>query len=121
MTDPFEALGRMKAALEEGLALLDGTADDDQAVAAALGRVAEEVNAGPNPEVLREAVAAPDLDRFDDQLEELMRLNAVLARAVSMDRERLIGRLKSVRDSRRDLSYYDDARGPSGGRCDMSA
>lgn len=121
MTDPFDHLARLKAQLDEGLALLDGAAPDDPAVPEALGRVATALRSGPDLAELRGAVPAERLGAFDDRLEELLRLNAVLARAVSADREALVSRLRNVRTSRRDLAYYGKGEGAAGGRCDMSA
>ena len=76
MNDPFEALAAMKVALEEGLALLDGASVDDTAGLDALARVTASIVAVPNPATLRAAVPAERLEEFDDQLEELLRLNA---------------------------------------------
>ena len=106
MNDPFEALAAMKVALEEGLALLDGASVDDTAGLDALARVTASIVAGPNPATLRAAVPEERLEEFDDQLEELLRLNAVLMRAAALDKDRLTERLKSVRSSRRELGYY---------------
>lgn len=121
MNDPFEALASMKATLEEGLALLDSVSVEDAAGLDALARVAAAVAGGPDPASLRAAVEPGRLDDFDDQLEELMRLNAVLTRAAALDRDRLSERLKNVRTSRRDLSYYAAGTAGSGERCDLSA
>ena len=95
MNDPFEALAAMKAALEEGLALLDGASMDDAAGLDALARITASIVAGPNPDTLRAAVPEERLEDFDDQLEDLLRLNAVLMRAAALDKDKLAERLKS--------------------------
>lgn len=115
----FASLQGMRDSLKEGLALLDGAAHDDPHVVDALGELTAEIAAFGNPKELRESVAIEDHERFDDELEELIRLNAVLVAAVSQDREQLFGRLKQVRTSLRDLEYYGE-QGSSGARCDIS-
>ena len=121
MNDPFEALAAMKAALEEGLALLGGASVDETAGLDALARVTASIVSGPNPATLRAAVPEERLEEVDDQLEELLRLNAVLMRAAALDRDQLAERLKSVRSSRRELGYYGQEAAGAGGRCDLSA
>ena len=121
MNDPFEALAAMKAALEEGLALLGGASVDETAGLDALARVTASIVSGPNPATLRAAVPEERLEEFDDQLKELLRLNAVLMRAAALDRDQLAERLKSVRSSRRELGYYGQEAAGAGGRCDLSA
>ncbi|MEE2941343.1 MAG: hypothetical protein VX460_13220 [Planctomycetota bacterium] len=121
MNDPFEALAAMKAALEEGLTLLDCASVDDAAGLDALARITASIVAGPNPATLRAAVPEERLEDFDDQLEELLRLNAVLMRAAAIDKDQVAERLKSVRSSRRELGYYRQEAPGAGGRCDMSA
>lgn len=119
MTDPFEALARMRTVLRDGLGLLDGAGQEDPEVPTALARVAAALQAHEDPAALRARVPEADHERFDDELEELIRLNAILASAASSDREHLVGRLKAVRESRRDLAYYGGA-GSEGARCDIS-
>jgi len=66
-------------------------------------------------------IAANQSEMTDDELEDLLRLNAVLTAAVRQDREALMQRLKATRESRRDLARQ--AAAPSegaGGRCDVS-
>lgn len=122
--DPFAEILSAKKALQDGLTLLDrsasGDADQDDA-----GRLAawEQVAAGfatsESPEQLRERVPTDRLKEFDDELSEVIRLNAVLVAAVASEQERLLGRLRAVRESRRDLAYYGSVE-PEGERCDIS-
>ena len=69
---------------------------DETAGLDALARVTASIVSGPNPDTLRAAVPEERLEEFDDQLEELLRLNAVLMRAAALDRDQLAERLKSV-------------------------
>lgn len=119
MSEPFETLASMRRALQEGLGLLDGAAHDDPEVAPALARIVAALGAHEDPAALRARLPEAAHERFDDELEELIRLNAILASAASSDRDRLVGRLKAVRESRRDLAYYGGA-GSEGARCDVS-
>jgi len=119
MIESFEALARMRTVLRDGLALLDGAEHDDPQVSVTLARIAAALDAEDDPATLRAKVADQDHDRFDDELEDLIRLNAILAAAASADRDRLVDRLKTVRESRRDLAYYGGAGG-EGARCDVS-
>lgn|GEM_PF-3589981 len=124
MNDVDEAFGRLaeaRRAMESGLALLDGSSVEDGDVPAALGRIAAVVSEAGGYATMRENIAAADLERFDDELEDLLRLNAVLTAAVRQDREALIQRLKITRESRRDLARQSpDVSEGSGGRCDVS-
>ncbi len=119
MSDSFEALARMRTVLRDGLALLDGAEHDDPQVAASLARIAAAIQGEDDPVALRARVPEADQERFDDELEELIRLNAILTAAASSDRDQMVVRLKAVRESRRDLSYYGGA-GNEGARCDVS-
>ncbi|MBL6756915.1 MAG: hypothetical protein ISQ11_10935 [Planctomycetes bacterium] len=124
MTDAsaaFDRLAEARRVMESGLALLDGASVEDADVPAALGRIAAVVSeAGAYP-AMREGIPAAELERFDDELEDLLRLNAVLTAAVKQDREALTQRLKATRESRRDLARQaPDVSEGSGGRCDVS-
>ena len=117
----FARLAEARRAMEGGLALLDGSSVEDGDVPAALGRIAAVVSEAGSYAALRESVVEEDLERFDDELEDLLRLNAVLTAAVKQDREALIQRLKVTRESRRDLARQaPDVSEGSGGRCDVS-
>ncbi len=122
--DPFQGLKASKDALEAGLALLDGSAavgldQDDAAHVAAWANVMEAIASAPQPDSLRAAVPESRLADFDGELEELIRLNAVLAAAIELEKGDLMGKLKAVRETRRDLSFYG-ATEPQGDRCDIS-
>lgn len=105
----------------DGLALLDGAAVDDSDVPVALGRIAKVLAEAGDFASMREEVPAADHDRFDDELEDLLRLNAVLTAAVKQDREALVRRLKVTRESRRDLARQSVAASEgAGNRCDVS-
>ena len=120
-TGPFGELSDAKRILEEGLALLDGAAPDDPEVPVAIGRIVEALRTAGDPRDLRAAVSPKDLERFDSEAEEVLRLNAVLISAVKRDREALMGRLKATRESRRDLKRQSsDASDGAGARCDVS-
>ena len=70
---------------------------------------------------MRDSVPADGRERFDDQLEDLLRLNAVLTAAVKQDRDALLQRLKVTRESRRDLArQVSGAPDGAGNRCDVS-
>jgi hypothetical protein len=117
----FGRLAEARRAMESGLALLDGSSVEDGDVPAALGRIAAVVSEAGGYSVMRASVGEADLERFDDELEDLLRLNAVLTAAVKQDREALIQRLKATRESRRDLARQaPDVSEGSGARCDVS-
>ena len=118
---PFGELLDARRILEEGLALLDGATADDPEVPVAIGRVVEALRAAGDPRDLRAAVPPDEVERFDNEAEEVLRLNAVLISAVKRDREALMGRLKAARESRRDLKRQSSgASGGAGARCDLS-
>ncbi len=107
--------------MEEGLALLDGASAGDPDVPNALGRLAETVAAAGDFAAMRESVPAEDRERLDDEMEDLLRLNAVLTAAVKQDRDALVRRLKVTRESRRDLArQVGGAPDGAGNRCDVS-
>ena len=122
--DPFAELESVKKALREGLTLLDRSASgdtdqDDQGRLAAWEQVAARFATSESPEALRERVATELQAKFDEELSEVIRLNAVVVAAVAAEQERLLGRLRAVRESRRDLAYYSAVE-PEGDRCDIS-
>lgn len=116
---PFDRVAAMRAHLEAGLTLLGDAAHDDPSIADGLARLTDALTAFEDPSELRALVPAEEIDRFDDELEELVRLNAVLIAAAVQDREGLIGRLVRVRSSLRDLDFYAES-GSAGARCDVS-
>ena len=121
MTDSFQSLRESRRVLEEGLALLDGAAHDDIAIPEAIGRISASLGASEDPATLRAAVAKDDLERFDDELEDVLRLNAILVTAVKRDRDALVQRLKATRESRRDLKRQSSGDSAAAGvRCDVS-
>ena len=115
----FERIAQMRAKLKGGLALLDDAGHDDPTIADGLGKLTEALHAFEDPTELRAQVPAEDLERFDEDLEELARLNAVLIAAAVQDREGLVSRLVRVRSSLRDLNFYAES-GSAGARCDVS-
>ena len=117
--EAFERIAAMRAKLKSGLALFDDAAHDDPTVADGLRKLTEALHAFEDPTALRASVPAGDLERFDDELEELARLNAVLIAAAVQDREGLVNRLVRVRSSLRDLNFYAES-GSAGARCDVS-
>ena len=81
MSDLAGAFGRLaeaRRAMEDGLALLDGASVEDADVPNALGRLASTVAEVGDFAAMRESIQAGDHERFDDELEDLLRLNAVL-------------------------------------------
>ena len=123
-SDPFAELECVKNALRDGLALLDegasSSADRDESErASAWATVAKRFATSESPEALRERVAPAEHARFDDELAELIRLNAVLVSAVTEEKESLLGKLRVVRESRRDLAFYGNV-GTHGERCDLA-
>ena len=122
--DPFAELRCAKEALRDGLALLQGATpgEPDQSGAGrvvAWQQVLERIAAAGSPEALRRRVAPARHQEFDDELEEMMRLNAVLVAAVGEEKDLLFGRLRVVRESRRDLAFYGPVA-TEGERCDIS-
>ncbi|QDV05012.1 hypothetical protein Poly30_05070 [Planctomycetes bacterium Poly30] len=122
--DPFVELESSKRALRDGLTLLDRSASgdtdqDDAGRLAAWKKVMASLRAAPAPEELRASVPADRLEAFDDELEELLRLNAVLVSVVSSEKDQVLGKLRKVREARRGMAYYGSAS-PEGDRCDIS-
>lgn len=122
--DPFAGLKASRDALEAGLALLDsgapeGTDQVDTLQPAAWGHVVTTLGAAPDPEVLRTTVSVERLEEFDAEVGELLRLNAVLLAGVKQEQGGLLGKLKTVRETRRGMAFYG-AAGPDGERCDIS-
>ena len=118
---PFERLAEARRAMQGGLSLLDGARAEDADVPAARERLSRALADTGDFAAARKEVPQGDLECFDDELEDLLRLNAVLTAAVRQDREALMQRLKATRESRRDLARQ--AAAPSegaGGRCDVS-
>ena len=123
-TDPFLVLEGTKRTLRDGLTLLDRSASgdtdqDDAGRVAAWQKVMGALHAAPYPEELRANVPADRLEAFDEEIEELLRLNAVLLSAVSSEKDQVLGKLRKVREARRGLAYYGSAA-PEGDRCDIS-
>jgi len=114
--DPFDALDRARAVLEGGLAALDGGRVDDPSAPDVIGRIARDLAALDDPAALRTRVLEADLERFDDALEDLVRLNSVLVASIRRDREGVATRLAAVREAR------DRRRSPAvtGARCDVA-
>lgn len=107
--------------MEDGLALLDGASAEDADIPVALGRLAATLASVGDFAAMRDSVPADGRERFDDQLEDLLRLNAVLTAAVKQDRDALLQRLKVTRESRRDLArQVSGAPDGAGNRCDVS-
>ncbi len=124
LPDPFAELESAKQALRDGLTLLDQSApgevdQDDTGSTAAWEQVAARFATAESPEALRERVAFDRVPEFDEKLEEVIRLNAVLAAAIAQEKDHLLSRLRSVRESRRDLAFYG-AVAAEGERCDIS-
>lgn len=122
-SDPFLGLEGSRRALREGLTLLDrsasGNADqDDAGRLAAWQRIMATLAGAPPLEQLREAVPEDRLADFDDELEELIRLNAILVAAVATEKDHVVGKLRKVREARRGMSYYGSPA--EGDRCDIS-
>ncbi|MDG1984960.1 MAG: hypothetical protein P8M11_10355 [Planctomycetota bacterium] len=122
--DAAGAFGRLleaRRAMEDGLALLDGAAVDDVDVPVALGRIAAALASAADLAAMREGVPAESHERFDDELEDLLRLNAVLTAAVKQDRDAMVQRLKVTRESRRELARQSASVSEgAGNRCDVS-
>jgi hypothetical protein len=124
LVDPFLELEGSKRALRGGLTLLDRSASgdtdqDDCGRVAAWQKVMGSLGATSSLEELRRSVPADRLEEFDGELEELLRLNAVLLSAVAREKEQVVGRLRKVREARRGMAYYG-AAAPEGDRCDIS-
>jgi hypothetical protein len=122
--DPFAELASAKKALRDGLALLDGGASSeldqgDTGRLTAWREISQRIADAGSPESLRQRVAPEQLQEFDEELAEMMRLNAVLVAAVAEEKDLLVGRLRVVRESRRDLAFYS-AVATEGERCDIS-
>lgn len=122
--DPFTELASAKKALRDGLALLDGGASSelgqgDTGRLTAWEEISERITKAGSPEALRERVAPERVNEFDEELAEMMRLNAVLVAAVAEEKDLLADRLRVVRESRRDLAFYS-AVATEGERCDIS-
>lgn len=118
---PFGRLAEMRRAMESGLALLDGARPDDVAVPDALQRIAGAIAVTGDLEAMGLGLGEGERERFDLEVEELLRLNAVLTAAVRQDRDALLQRLKATRESRRDLARQSPAGSEgAGGRCDVS-
>lgn len=122
--DPFAELQRSKEALQDGFALLDegslGESDEQSAGrAAAWQQVAARFTTCESPEALRDRVAPERLAEFDEELAEVIRLNAVLIAAVASEQGTLLGRVRAVRESRRVLGFYGSVA-TEGERCDIS-
>ena len=122
--DAVGAFGRLheaRRAMEDGLALLDGAAVDDVDVPVALGRIAAALASAADLAAMREGVPAESHERYDDELEDLLRLNAVLTAAVKQDRDAMVQRLKVTRESRRELARQSASVSEgAGNRCDVS-
>ena len=117
----FARLHEARRAMEDGLALLGGAAVDDVDVPVALGRIAAALASAADLAAMREGVPAESHERFDDELEDLLRLNAVLTAAVKQDRDAMVQRLKVTRESRRDLARQSASVSEgAGNRCDVS-
>lgn len=117
--DPFEEVAEARDLLKNALALFDGSNHDDAEAPGAMARVTAGLSTLRDPAALRREVPEAERERFDDELEELLRLNAVLVEAIRLDQEELVRRLRTVRTSQRDLSYHG-AVASSGSRCDVS-
>lgn len=118
MTTPFEAIAEARDVLRAGLAALDRVHEGDEL--AALDHVNRVLGELADPSALRETVDPDDLDRFDDELEEVARLNAVLVSAAASERDRLVDKLSQVRSTRRDLGRHTVKSETSGARCDIA-
>ncbi|MEM8709403.1 MAG: hypothetical protein AAGG01_00510 [Planctomycetota bacterium] len=123
-SEPFEELRRTKESLRVGLGLLEGGAASsgeaaDTGLRAAWEKVISALTGADALADLRGQVDAPELAAFDDELREVIRLNAVLMASVKAEQERVTGRLRRVRESRRELAYYAGTRA-EGERCDIS-
>lgn len=123
-SEPFEELRRTKASLRIGLGLLEGAAgqpaeSNDPGLKAAWEKVIAALTGGEALAKMRTQVDAERLVAFDEELREVVRLNAVLMAAVKVEQGRVIGRLRRVRETRRELAYYAGVRG-EGERCDIS-
>ncbi|MDG1049186.1 MAG: hypothetical protein P8R46_03160, partial [Planctomycetota bacterium] len=94
---------------------------DDVDVPVALGRIAAALASAADLAAMREGVPAESHERFDDELEDLLRLNAVLTAAVKQDRDAMVQRLKVTRESRRELARQSASVSEgAGNRCDVS-
>ena len=122
--DPFAELQRSKEALQDGFALLDegslGETDEQSAGrVAAWQQVAARSTTCESPQSLRDRVAPERLAEFDEELAEVIRLNAVLVAAVAAEQGELLERVRAVRESRRVLGFYGSVAA-EGERCDIS-
>lgn len=122
--DPFLELEGCKRVLRDGLGLLESRASaeadqEDAGRLAAWEKIVHMLQSGPSPDALRAQVPADRLDEFDDALEEVLSLNAVLVSAVASEKDQILGKLRTVREVRRGMAYYQ-AAAPEGDRCDIS-
>ncbi len=124
MSAEFASLESASRVLRDGLALLDESVASRESggspdLAERLAGLTKALGDLPDPVALRATVPADELERFDDELEELSRLNAVLLAAVAHDRDSVGERLVRVHRSRRDLQPHR-VDGPGGVRCDAT-
>lgn len=119
MKSPLDQLAEARLLLQGGLALFDQADLDDASIPDALMRLTAALEAQPDPLTLRSQVAEADLEAFDDEVEELVKLNAVLVTVASNDREALVSTLSKARAARKGTAYYGRSGG-EGGRCDMT-
>ncbi|MEL6431169.1 MAG: hypothetical protein AAFU73_00265 [Planctomycetota bacterium] len=115
MSEAFRHLETARAVLEDTLALLDG---DRSADAPALAELDRRLRALPDPAELRATLPAAEHEAFDDRLEELQRLNAVLVMALRRDRDAVGAELVAVRRRRTGRRVEPEPR--AGARCDVS-
>jgi len=120
----FEALDAARKGLHDCLGELEACAPHDPNVGRSFSDVRAAFALLGDLSQLRDRVSQEAQARLTGRLSELLRLNALLSKAVQQDRERLAGLLLKSRQGLRTIDAMSESTSDStsaGGTCDVSA
>lgn len=120
LEEVYSRLERYGSAMRQCLSVLDGGAPQDPLVGQAFTALTQNFEALGDLTALVRSVAPDGSERLEAKLEELTRLNAVLAAAVGQDAERMLELMRRARDARR-ACQQALGEGRTGESCDIRA
>lgn len=119
MAPLFTAMERLASGLRNFLSVLDSDLEDAEHLMPSWQACCKAfddfrlLNAG------RQGFTPDELERYEDLIDELQRLNAVVTAAVGRERDQLLERLDLAHRADRSLAYYASTEA-SGTTCDVA-
>lgn len=115
----FQSMRSVEVAMRDFLSALDRKSDNEGHLIRAWSRCSQAFGELREKELRCSAQPLEDQERFEDELERLQRLNAVVTAAVGRERDQLVERLERAMKAGKILSNFKSTD-QTGATCDVA-